>query len=172
MKLELHNLARIGDEAELASAISAGLKLNERNKARRTPIWIAARHANVSCIQILLNAGADCSITDGNGRTCLFAAAAAPSSDSIRLICKILSPNDPDPYGKRPLHIAARHGLLQNVCALIECGADHLIKDKYGSLPLDEARRGWNSVKGHGKEDDRIRYQDVITVLSSGLPID
>ncbi|KAI3832785.1 hypothetical protein MKW98_002331 [Papaver atlanticum] len=112
------------------------------NRHRQTPLMLAAMHGKISCVEKLLEAGANILMFDSvSGRTCLHYAAYYGHSDCLQAILSAAhsSPvsiswgfarfvNVRDDNGATPLHLAARqrhpdcvHILLNNgglVCAL------------------------------------------------------
>ncbi|XLS69373.1 hypothetical protein HN51_020396 [Arachis hypogaea] len=56
-----------------------------------------------------------------------------------RLLKKGMDPNEGDPDGRTPLHIAASKGNEKCISVLLEYDADPNIRDKEGNLPLFEA---------------------------------
>ncbi|KAI3889585.1 hypothetical protein MKX03_007529 [Papaver bracteatum] len=112
------------------------------NRHRQTPLMLAAMHGKISCVEKLLEAGANILMFDSvRGRTCLHYAAYYGHSDCLQAILSAAhsSPvsiswgfarfvNVRDDNGATPLHLAARqrhqdcvHILLNNgglVCAL------------------------------------------------------
>ena len=55
---------------------------------------------------------------------------------------------------RSPLHIAAFHGHIEIVKALLASGADQESKNKFGETPLDEAIDGkQQAVEGWGCQD-------------------
>jgi ankyrin repeat protein len=161
----LHHYARTGNATELQRQLEWGLDANGRNKAGRTPIWIAARHGHILCVQNLIEAGADCRIADRNGRNALFAAAGQGNARVIDLLSEFIDPNSRDPYGKRPLHIAARFGVVKAVRMLLRCGAEKEIVDRYGKTPYDEASIAMRTVAEMNDGLVDTKYLDCLQLL-------
>ena len=106
--------------------------------------------ASTEVVQRLLDAGADPSVGDGDGTTCLHIAASLANVKLAKILINSelgVDTNVPDNQGSTPLHFAvqpiqeARDADVQRcVKLLLEHGANPEKKDKEGKRPADLAR--------------------------------
>ena len=89
--------------------------INTPDKFGNTPLHYAVEKRNVENINALLEAGADPTIKDAQG--------------------KLPNLNVQDEKGNTPLHYAVEKRNVENINALLEAGADPTIKDAQGKLP-------------------------------------
>ncbi|XP_077239084.1 putative E3 ubiquitin-protein ligase XBAT31 [Tasmannia lanceolata] len=156
----LHIAASNGRIEVLSMILNQSVHPDVLNRHKQTPLMLAAMHGKISCVQKLLQAGANILMFDSlHGRTCLHYAAYYGHSDCLQAILSAAQStpvadswgfarfvNVRDGNGATPLHLAARqrrhdcvHILLDNgglVCASTE---------RYccpGSTPLHLAARG------------------------------
>jgi ankyrin repeat protein len=123
--------------------------------AGTTPLLRAAKAADVAAIRILLEAGADASLTTRSGINPLMAAAGvgtreedstgrfktqSATIEAIRL-CLIagVDLNAAESNGRTAVHGAATQGFDQVIQFLVDQGANLDVKDKQGRTPLDAA---------------------------------
>ncbi|KAL7247522.1 hypothetical protein ACSBR2_002438 [Camellia fascicularis] len=130
------------------------------NRHKQTPLMLAAMHGKISCVQKLIQAGANILMFDSIlGRTCLHYAAYYGHSDCLQSILSSASSshvavswgfsrfvNIRDGKGATPLHLAARQRRPECVHILLDNGA--LVCTSTGgygfpgSTPLHLAARG------------------------------
>lgn len=74
---ELHEAARDGDVERVRQLLASGAELMARDDTQWTPLGLAAAHAHVETVRVLLEAGADpntavsfCGLTEKGGELC------------------------------------------------------------------------------------------------------
>ncbi|KAL3628626.1 hypothetical protein CASFOL_027672 [Castilleja foliolosa] len=130
------------------------------NRHKQTPLMLAAMHGKISCVERLIQAGANILLFDTlYGRTCLHYAAYHGHSDCLQLILSAANStpvsqswgfsrfvNIRDGSGSTPLHLAARQRRPDCVRILLSSGALVCASTggySYpGSTPLHLAARG------------------------------
>ncbi|TNN59737.1 Histone-lysine N-methyltransferase EHMT2 [Liparis tanakae] len=133
----LHHAAKLGNLEIVNMLLETGqVDVNAQDNGGWTPIIWSAEHKHVDVIKVLLNRGADVTISDKELNVCLHWAAYAGNVDIAELVlnsgCSLASVNM---HGDTPLHIAAREGFLECVT-----GADIDIVNREGDTPLSLAR--------------------------------
>ncbi|PKI39381.1 putative E3 ubiquitin-protein ligase XBAT31 [Punica granatum] len=158
----LHVAAAAGQIEVLSMLLDRFNNLNPDmlNRHKRTPLMLAAMHGEISCVERLIEAGANILMFDSaHGRTCLHHAAFYGHSNCLQAILSAAhsSPvadswgfarfvNIRDGNGATPLHLAARQGRSECVHVLLDRGA--LVCASTGgygypgSTPLHLAARG------------------------------
>ncbi|GAB4860169.1 Putative E3 ubiquitin-protein ligase xbat31 [Ancistrocladus abbreviatus] len=183
----LHIAAANGQIDVLSWLLDRSLNPDSLNRQKQTPLMVAAIHGKISCVQRLLNAGANILMFDSlNGRTCLHYAAYYGHSDCLQSILSAARSshvavswgfarfvNIRDGKGATPLHLAARQRRADCVHILLENGA--LVCASTGgygypgSTPLHLAARGgsldcirellaWGADRLHRDASGRIPY--------------
>ncbi|KAH7490537.1 hypothetical protein FOMA001_g3721 [Fusarium oxysporum f. sp. matthiolae] len=107
--------------------------VNEIGALGRSPIFSACHSGSAESVNLLIRRGADLSITDSQGVTCLHIAAVRGFEDIVRILVESkvkLSPQDH--RGRTPLHLASTRGHIKCYQYLLEQGADVNIRDKWG----------------------------------------
>uniref|UniRef100_A0A8C2ZCL5 Euchromatic histone-lysine N-methyltransferase 2 n=1 Tax=Cyclopterus lumpus TaxID=8103 RepID=A0A8C2ZCL5_CYCLU len=138
----LHHAAKLGNLEIVNMLLETGqVDVNAQDNGGWTPIIWSAEHKHVDVIKVLLNRGADVTISDKELNVCLHWAAYAGNVDIAELVlnsgCSLASVNM---HGDTPLHIAAREGYLECVTLFLSRGADIDIMNREGDTPLSLAR--------------------------------
>ncbi len=166
---EIHKAARIGDNDTLRSLLEDKPSVDARGEMGRTPLMEAASRSYLHCMQTLKEFGADELAIDGSGRNVLHMAVSAEQPKAVSWLIAAYPPTAPDVPGKkssrlawateaitgsrsskilqeasdgngsRPLHIAAKHGLVDMVSLLLDLGSDIEAKDNWARTPLIDA---------------------------------
>ena len=91
-------------------------------------------------VTLLLDAGADVNVEDGDGRSSLQLAVDRGFPEVAALLIRAgADPNARDVYGWTALHLAAGRGNERVAAALMQAGADPELRDDEGKTPADLA---------------------------------
>jgi len=119
------------------------------NDEKHTPLHLAVRDNSIEIIEILLAFGANPSIRDFRGNTCLHMATAIRSSESLKLLAESVTTKEElnvfNNFGITPLHIAMMNDDKPCVDALLRHGADpKMLSDliKLSSIPKEVKKEG------------------------------
>lgn len=141
--MSLHQAVRDGNLELARSLISSGAEINSQDSSKRTAAHIAAWCGNYEMVKLLALAKANFSIRAMDQFTCLHFAVQKPVSKEL---LKLLVRNDKtllnarnSKGNKTALHVASSKGLIENVKALVELGADIEAKTNQGQIPYDLA---------------------------------
>lgn len=114
------------------------------NDEKHTPLHLAVRDNSLEIIEILLAFGANPSIRDFRGNTCLHMATAIRSSESLKLLAESVTSKEElnvfNNFGITPLHIAMMNDDKACVDVLLRHGADpKMLSDliKLSSMPKE-----------------------------------
>lgn len=156
----LHIAAANGQIEIVSMLMDRSVNPDLLNRHKQTPLMLAAMHGKISCVERLIQAGANILIFDSlNGRTCLHYAAYYGHSDCLQTILSAARSshvalswgysrfvNIRDGKGATPLHLAARQRRPECVHLLLDDGALVCASTgNYGfpgSTPLHLAARG------------------------------
>ncbi|KAL3839537.1 hypothetical protein ACJIZ3_024128 [Penstemon smallii] len=156
----LHVAAANGQIEVLCMLLDRSGNPDVLNRHKQTPLMLAAMHGKISCLERLIQAGANILLFDTlHGRTCLHYAAYYGHSDCLQLILSTANStpvaqswgfsrfvNIRDGSGATPLHLAARQRRPDCVHVLLSSGALVCASTggySYpGSTPLHLAARG------------------------------
>ncbi len=119
------------------SLLKHGAKPNAINPAGVTPPHLAAAKADETTVRVLLENYANPVLRDPQGRIPLHYAAAAGNWLALKVLMSYGGINTRDYEGNTPLHLAAMAGKVVAVMELLEHGADPLIRNNKGELPID-----------------------------------
>ncbi|XP_054008738.1 histone-lysine N-methyltransferase EHMT2 isoform X1 [Hylaeus anthracinus] len=141
--MSLYTSVKNGDLEKLVNVLACGYNANHtfRDYAHRTGLHIAADKGHLSCVHVLVQAGAQLDVMDRNQLTPLMLAASKGQADVVKYLIRIgadvtLKGED----GMTALHMAAKSGHLE-VCRIIltECKAPRTLVDS-----VDDG--GWTSL--------------------------
>ncbi|KAG6643163.1 putative E3 ubiquitin-protein ligase XBAT31 [Carya illinoinensis] len=156
----LHVAASNGRIEVVSALLDLSLNPDILNRYKQTPLMLAAMHGKISCVQKLIQAGANILMFDSlHGRTCLHYAAYYGHSDCLQAILSAAHStpvsdswgfarfvNIRDGGGATPLHLAARQSRPECVHILLDSGALVCASTGgygyLGSTPLHLAARG------------------------------
>jgi ankyrin repeat protein len=125
---------------KMANHLIEDADVNEIGAFGRSPIFSACKFGSAESVNMLIRHGADLSVTDYWGMTCLHVAAARGFEDIVRILVESkvhLSPQDH--RGITPLHLASRGGHVKCCQYLIRQGADMNIKNNWGGSVVHDA---------------------------------
>eukprot|EP01147_Barroeca_monosierra_P009246 gene9246-1528_t len=122
------------------------VKKNIQDSAKQTPLLLAVEHSLNDIIYSLLDAGADASMLDFQGRTILHAAIMTGNVETLDIALQAFGEaiNYADQYGETPLHYASNFGFLESINELLRNGAEVNVIDLKGITPLH-----WACSQGH-----------------------
>lgn len=117
--------------------------VNPVNSMGMTPVHLCQ---SMDCLELLHASGADLLLSDGNGRSALFIAAAMNRTDCVQYLIDCLDMNEEylcaqDVRGDTPLHAAACNGSTDSLLLLLQCGISPLMTNKKGLKAIDLAQR-------------------------------
>ncbi|XP_071560297.1 histone-lysine N-methyltransferase EHMT2 [Temnothorax nylanderi] len=141
--MSLYTSVKNGDLEKLVNVLACGYNANHtfRDYAHRTGLHIAADKGHLSCVHVLVQAGAQVDVMDRNQLTPLMLAASNGNAAVVKYLVRIgadvtLKGED----GMTALHMAAKSGHLE-VCKIIltECKVPRTLVDS-----VDDG--GWTSL--------------------------
>ncbi|XP_033228830.1 histone-lysine N-methyltransferase EHMT1 [Belonocnema kinseyi] len=141
--MSLYTSVKNGDLDKLVNILACGYNANHtfRDYASRTCLHLAAEKGHLSCLHVLIQAGAQVDVMDKNQLTPLMLAATKGRADVVRYLIRIgadvtLKGED----GMTALHMSAKSGHL-DVCRIIlrECKVPRTLVDS-----VDDG--GWTSL--------------------------
>ncbi|KAM6991752.1 ankyrin repeat and SOCS box protein 2-like [Tautogolabrus adspersus] len=132
--IALHEAAYYGQQQSLCILIRAFPgSVNRRSVRNQTALLLAAGQGNVSCVDFLLNHGANPNIANVEQETPLFIACETPNRDVVHLLLRSgAQVNRCSVQGVSALQEACRHGQLELCTMLLEAGAYLQTKNIYG----------------------------------------
>ncbi|KAG0588087.1 hypothetical protein KC19_2G215000 [Ceratodon purpureus] len=142
------NAAEEGDAQALSSALAnlaSGVDCEGEDGDR--PLHIACLYGHLSCVQILLAAGANIEVRDEDGGLPLHDACAGGYREIVSMLLRAANSQEQvkrvldsfDIDGDTPLHHAARGNHSDVVQLLLDSGANPKIQNLVGQLPGDLA---------------------------------
>ncbi|XP_071759047.2 ankyrin repeat and SOCS box protein 2-like [Centroberyx gerrardi] len=144
--ISLHEAAYYGQLQCLRILIRALPDMVNRCTLRgQTPVLLAAAREHPSCVECLLERGADPNIHNKDRDTPLFKACEKANEQSVELLLRFgASVNQSCSQGATVLHEAARHRQVKICKMLLEAGAKIGAKNIYGIQPLFRAAQSGN----------------------------
>lgn len=129
-----------GGWIKMANLLIDDVDVNEIGPLGRSPIFSASISGSAETVKMLISRGADLSITDVHGTTCLHEAAGRGFEDIVRLLVESkVNLSSPNRFGRTPLHVAAARGHLRCYQYLIGKGADCMTRDTDGFSSVHHA---------------------------------
>ena len=117
---------------------------NHEDSNKEAPIHVASRCGNVNMLELLIDHGANVSLVDGRGKTCLHSAAQSGNYECLNFLlftgCGDMLENRDD-QGYSPLHVSVKANKFECVQTLLEHGADIDLLTIDGKSPLVLAGR-------------------------------
>lgn len=151
----LHLAASRGYDDVVQFLISEGVDINLTDQFGNTPLLEAVKQGHERVAALLFDKGAKLSLKNAGSHLCT--AVAKGDSDFIRrALAYGADPNCRDYDHRTPLHIAAAEGLYLIAKMLIEAGASVFATDRWGTTPLDEARKCGGQTLGALLERARV----------------
>ncbi len=118
----------------------------KRTMFRDTAVSLAAKHNRSSCLNILIESGADINQTDYNGWTPLMHAARNGFEEIVRLLCENKADLNAQSHAlNTAITLATEHNKPSCLEALIKTGADVTLKTSSGETALDIASSSQNT---------------------------
>ncbi len=163
----LPDAAAEGDAAAVRRLLAAGVPVDTRNAARRTPLLLATHGNHVEVAKLLIEAGADVNAKDAIRDTPFLYAGAEGRDEILRAILATgkAKLGDTNRYGGVALIPAADRGHVETVRILLGTGIDVNHVNDLGWTALMEA-----VILGDGGPI----YQEIVTLLTGagakGIP--
>ena len=129
-----------GDVQEVRTLLDQGAPLDQRDRSERTPFLLSVHAGHGDIASLLLERGSDLSATGRGGKTALEYAIDQDNGAMLTwLIAQGCDAEETDDHGDFPLLLAAQHGAVRCVEALLEAGASPSRQDQYESGPMSNA---------------------------------
>jgi len=151
-----------------------GASVNQPNKDRQTPLYIAADHHRLHIIRLLATHKPDLNHHDRWRRTALYIASERGHVDAVHLLAELkVDCNKASDSGFTPLHVAAYEGHTDVVKYLVErCGVKIETQNWLKISPINEAyNRGHPELEKYLKEQVNIREQRATVAQANPAPI-
>jgi len=129
----------LGNLQHVKDLLHKNIDPDTENKFHITPLYTASEQGHLKVVEELLKAGAD-PLKKPEGKVMSFQAAKRAGKDEVATFIV----NYKNKSGWTPLHFAVRDGLIDDVKALIEVGANMNEKTKKEQTPLHIAQLNLN----------------------------
>ncbi|HCE59701.1 MAG TPA: hypothetical protein DEQ74_02620 [Wolbachia sp.] len=167
----LHCAAGNGYAYVVNVLLENGANVNAVDQDGETPLQCAARLGSKDAAEVLLKGsagnseGAQVNAVDQGGETSLDLVVEHDYVNTVRMLLAANAKIDTveDIFGRTPLHWAALRGNVGIVQALLENGADPLLKDKHGYTSRDLTLRGDVEQLLRQAEEKRL-FQARVTI--------
>ena len=148
LSLRIHDAARCSCKTALRLLLDMEADINERDSYGETALLEAVSNNHLSCVKVLIERGADATISTTQGESVLHRAAwRSIGSDMMNFLLEYGVGtrglvNMEDTNGDTPLHHCScnSHIALEHTKALLQAGASLTIKNKAGETPYRCAR--------------------------------
>ena len=161
-----------GNAGKVAQLLSQGARVDMRYQGY-TPLLAAADRGQTEVCQLLLEAGSDLEETEPF--TMSTALNKVASQDNQCLLKLLLSNkanvNTSSINGFTPLHMASQEGHLASVVTLLQAGADPMLPQKSGALPIHLAAI-YNRhevvkilIEQGGCRSDQVRHNQCAAII-------
>ena len=148
LPLCIHDATRRGYETALQLLLDMGADINDRKSAGDTALLKAVFNNHLSCVKILIERGADASISTRRGNVLHYAAWKSAGSETMKFLFEHVVEigdliNAKDNKGGTPLHDCSRNSHedtgLELAKMLVQAGATLTIKNSNGKTPYKRA---------------------------------
>ena len=150
LPLRIHDAATNGYKTALQLLLDMGADVNEINSARDTALLKAVSNNHLSCVKILIERGADATISTTYGNVLHLAVWESAGSETMKFLLEhvvgtrdLVNANDAH-YGGTPLHDCSYNShkdiALEHAKMLVQAGATLTIKDRNRETPYERAR--------------------------------
>ncbi|MDR2548100.1 MAG: ankyrin repeat domain-containing protein [Rickettsiales bacterium] len=144
--------------------------INPVNGGGETPLHLAAQNGHIDIVRALIEKGAKIDAVDKLGWTPLHCAVSSCRTKAIETLLEAekIDVNATDKYGQTPLHLAVENGHIDIVKALIEKGANPLLRNKNGKTPRELATNDDIEELLKGAEKKYQEKQAFVRGLAAG----
>jgi len=143
--------------------------VNHEDPNKEAPLHVSCRYGNTEIVELLLMHGANLSLVDGNGWTCLHSVCKGGHAETLAFLLDAGADvflEEKDSGWNRPLHIAAENGKYNCVKLLLETAASVRPPNSAGLTPFQLAQ-----AKGHYKVTKLLQEYDPRAMQPEGPPV-
>lgn len=131
--------AALNGHLEVVEILLDYIPVDIKTKTMWTPLHLACAQEQKEIVTFLLNKGADATLVNDSGNTCLHLVCYPGVMELVRLFAAVNPINSTNAENKTPLALACCSGNLDMVDYLLALGADPQIQDKNGCTCLHRA---------------------------------